>query len=152
MAEPSDDHKFGFSPTDVFARRKRYWANGYRPLEVWGPTEKVDDRGQPLKNPGKQPRGAGWQQRAGRDPPEAAVSAPHQRALNTGVLCGLVVAPDIDVPLQELADRIVHLFEERCGFTPLARIGKAPKILLCYQAERRSAKSKRLNSTYPMAR
>ena len=88
-----------------------------------------DDRGQPLKNPGKQPRGAGWQQRAGRDPPEAAVSAPHQRALNTGVLCGLVVAPDIDVPLQELADRIVHLFEERCGFTPLARIGKAPKIL-----------------------
>jgi hypothetical protein len=28
-----------------------YWANGYRPLEVWGPNERVDDRGQPLKKP-----------------------------------------------------------------------------------------------------
>ena len=135
MAEPDTDPVFSFSADDVFARRQLYWANGYRPLEVWGPNEKLDDRGQPLKNPGKQPRGLNWQQRASRNPPEAAVAAPNLRALNTGVLCGLVVAPDIDVPQQELADRIVDLFEKRCGLTPLVRIGKAPKILLCYKVD-----------------
>jgi hypothetical protein len=133
MAEPVTDPVFSFSPDHVFARRKLYWANGYRPLEVWGPNERVDDRGQPLKNPGKQPRGVNWQQRASRNPPEAAVTAPNPRALSTGVLCGLVVAPDIDVPQQELADRIVDLFEKRCGLTSLVRVGKAPKILLCYK-------------------
>jgi hypothetical protein len=130
MAEPVTDPVFSFSPDHVFARRKLYWANGYRPLEVWGPNERVDDRGQPLKNPGKQPRGVNWQQRASRNPPEAAVTAPNPRALSTGVLCGLVVAPDIDVPQQELADRIVDLFEKRCGLTSLVRVGKGLKYFL----------------------
>jgi len=132
---PDNETELNFSPDVVFARRQRYWANGYRPLEVWNPDQQVNDKGEPLNSPGKQPRGR-WRERAAKDPPEAVRIRPDRRALNTGVLCGLVVAPDIDVPRQELADRIVYLFEERCGLTPLVRIGKLPKILLCYKAER----------------
>jgi hypothetical protein len=44
-------------PATVLALRRRFWANGYRPLEVWGPDQLVDDKGEPLNKPGKQPRG-----------------------------------------------------------------------------------------------
>jgi hypothetical protein len=42
---------------EVFARRRQFWENGYRPLEVWSPDQKVNDKGEPLNSPGKQPRG-----------------------------------------------------------------------------------------------
>ena len=35
------------SPDEVFARRQRYWANGFRPLEVWNPDQHVNDKGEP---------------------------------------------------------------------------------------------------------
>jgi hypothetical protein len=123
----------------VFARRQRYWANGYRPLEVWNPDQRVDDKGEPLKNPGKQPRGK-WPERANRDPPAATENFPDPRALSTGLLCGEVVAFDVDVPVQELADQIVHLIEHNLGATPLVRVGMAPKILLVYRPESRFRK------------
>ena len=118
----------------VFARRRRYWANGYRPIEVWSPDQRVNDKGDPLKSPGKQPRGK-WCEQANRDPPAATEKFPDARALNTGVLCGEVVAFDVDVPVQELADQIVHLIEHTLGPTPLIRVGMAPKILLVYRPE-----------------
>jgi putative DNA primase/helicase len=118
----------------VFARRRRYWANGYRPIEVWSPDQRVNDKGDPLKSPGKQPRGK-WREQANRDPPAATEKFPDARALNTDVLCGEGVAFDVDVPVQELADQIVHLIEHTLGPTPLIRVGMAPKILLVYRPE-----------------
>jgi hypothetical protein len=119
----------------VFARRRRYWRNGFRPLEVWNPDQQVNDKGEPLNSPGKQPRGR-WREDASREPPAAAERSPDPRALNTGVLCGQVCAFDVDVLNQELADDIVHLIETTLGQTPLVRIGRAPKILLVYRPER----------------
>jgi hypothetical protein len=127
------------SSDEVFARRQRYWANGYRPLEVWRPHQRFNDKGDPLKSPGKQPRGK-WREQANRNPPAATENFPDARALNTGVLCGEVVAFDVDVPIQELADQIVHLIEHNLGPTPLVRVGMAPKILLVYRPESRFSK------------
>jgi Family of unknown function (DUF5906)/Bifunctional DNA primase/polymerase, N-terminal len=118
----------------VFALRQRYWANGYRPLAVWGPGQRLNDKGQPLNSPGKQPRGR-WREAAAQDPPEAALQSPDPRALNTGLLCDLAPGFDIDVLDEGLADHVVHLVEATLGPTPLVRIGRAPKILLVYQAQ-----------------
>jgi RecA-family ATPase len=124
---------------EVFARRQRFWQHGYRPLAVWNPGERVNDKGEPLNSPGKQPRGR-WREDASRDPPEAASVYPDPRALNTGLLCGDVVAFDVDVLDQGLADQIVGLIERQLGTSPLVRIGRAPKILLVYRPEQRFAK------------
>jgi hypothetical protein len=117
----------------VFARRKRYWENGYRPLEIWNAEATATDAGEPLNSPGKQPRGQ-WRRLAARNPPAAASHTPDQRALNTGLLCGEIIGIDVDVLIPELVDEIVHLVELRLGTTPLTRIGKPPKILLVYRA------------------
>jgi RecA-family ATPase len=119
----------------VFDRRKRYWENGYRPLEIWNADEIVGDDGKPLNKPGKQPRGQ-WRKLAARNPPTAAKQAPDQRALNTGLLCGDIVGIDVDVLVPGLVDDIVHLVETRLGVTPLTRIGQPPKILLVYRADK----------------
>ena len=58
-------------------------------------------------------------------------------ALNTGILADQLAAVDIDVPVQPLADKIVHCIERRLGPTPLVRIGRAPKILSFTGAKRR---------------
>ncbi len=130
----------GDSPADiVFARRRRYWANGYRPLEVWNPDQRVNDNGEALKNPGKQPRGK-WRELASQDPPAATEITPDTRALNSGVLCGEVVGFDVDILNQEVVDQLVHLIEISLGPTPLVRIGRAPKVLLVYRSERPFAK------------
>jgi putative DNA primase/helicase len=117
---------------EVFALRQRYWQHGYRPIEIWGPDQLVNDKGEPLKNPGKQPRGL-WRKNGALDPPAAASVRPDPRALNTGLLCGDVVTFDIDVLDAELVDRIVALIEGKFGPTPLVRIGRAPKTLLVYR-------------------
>jgi hypothetical protein len=118
----------------IFALRQRYWQRGYRPLEIWGPDQRVNDKGEPLRTPGKQPRGR-WREDASRDPPEAVRIFPDRRALNTGLLCGDAVAFDIDILDQQLADQIVILIETTVGRTPLVRIGRPPKILLVYRPE-----------------
>jgi hypothetical protein len=119
----------------VWARRRRYWANGFRPIELWSPDQKVSDAGEPLNSPGKQPRGPGWLKRALQDPPEAVRIGPDPRALNTGLACERIVGADVDVPVQSLADQIVHLAEVAFEPTPLVRIGLAPKVLLVYRSD-----------------
>ena len=120
---------------EVHTRRRRYWQNGYRPLEVWNPDQTATDGGDKLNSPGKQPRGAGWQKRAMQNPPEAVRIKPDPRALNTGLLCEGITGVDIDVPEQRLADEAVNLAEILFGTTPLVRIGEAPKALLVYRTE-----------------
>jgi hypothetical protein len=132
--------EFSFSPEAVFALRKAYWAQGYRPLEVWNADQRTNDKGEPLNSPGKQPRGR-WREDAGHNPPRAAANFPDPRALNTGVLCGAdIVGVDVDVLDQAVADQIVHAIERIAGTTPLTRVGCAPKILLAYRPERPFAK------------
>lgn len=53
---------------------------------------------------------------------------------NTGILCGALIGLDIDVLVPELAERLERLAVEMLGATPLRRVGKAPKLLLCYRA------------------
>jgi putative DNA primase/helicase len=113
--------------------------NGYRPLEVWNPDQRVNDNGEALKNPGKQPRGK-WRELASQDPPAATEITPDTRALNSGVLCGEVVGFDVDILNQEVVDQLVRLIEISLGPTPLVRIGRPPKLLLVYQSEHPFAK------------
>ncbi len=120
---------------EVYARRRQYWQNGYRPIEIWNPDQTVTDAGDKLNSPGKQPRGPGWLKRALQDPPEAVRIAPDPRALNTGLACVRIVGADVDVPVQGLADQIVNLAEVAFDPTPLVRIGLAPKILLVYRSD-----------------
>ena len=56
-------------------------------------------------------------------------------ALNTGLLCGVLIGIDIDVLIAALVKEIAGLVESTLGPTPLHRIGRAPKLLLCYRAE-----------------
>ncbi|MGI4976796.1 MAG: bifunctional DNA primase/polymerase [Janthinobacterium lividum] len=54
---------------------------------------------------------------------------------NTGLLCGTLIAVDGDILASDLADQVAQLAEEMLGWTPLVRIGRAPKWLRCYRAE-----------------
>jgi hypothetical protein len=133
---------------EVFALRQRYWSQGYRPLDVWGPDQLVDDKGEPLKSPGKQPRGQ-WVKNANLDPPAAVRIQPDPRALNSGLLCGDIVGVDVDVLDTGIVDTIVSMIEGNAGPTPLVRVGRAPKTLLVYRAEQRFAKIKTPELFFP---
>lgn len=52
-----------------------------------------------------------------------------------GIACGNVVAIDVDVLDEDVADDIEVVIRQRLGNTPLKRIGKAPKFLLVYRAD-----------------
>jgi RecA-family ATPase len=119
----------------VLELRKRYWANGYRPIEIWSPDQQVNDKGEPLNSPGKQPRGR-WREDAAKDPPGAVTRRPDRRALNTGLLSDEAVGFDVDILDPTLSERIAEIVVSICGGTPLVRVGLAPKTLLVYRAER----------------
>ncbi len=44
-----------------------------------------------------------------------------------------VIGVDIDILDNSLALRVKQVFIDRLGFTPLQRVGKAPKVLLVYR-------------------
>jgi hypothetical protein len=124
----------GLALEQVAALRHAFWGRGYRPLAIWSPGAE-NDRGEPIKGAGKRPVGINWREKALQNPP-AVLSEPISRLqLNTGIVCGDVVAADIDVLNQYLVDQLVHLVEQKLGPTPLTRIGRAPKTLLLYRAE-----------------
>jgi hypothetical protein len=137
-AEPDDPKECGTAGA-VFALRQACWRHGYRPLEVWGPNQRVNDKGEPLRNPGKQPRGK-WVENASFNPPGAVTTHPDPRALNTGLLCREIVGFDVDVLDAAVVDRIVALIERELSTTPLVRIGRPPKTLLVYRTEERFRK------------
>lgn len=62
---------------------------------------------------------------------------------NTGIRCDNVIAFDIDILDDALADQAEALIEAQCGPTNLCRYGKAPKRLLLYRADGDVAKSAR---------
>lgn len=57
----------------IAALRRDLFSEGYRPVTV------VSHDGDPNRSPGKRPTGLGWQHRARRTPPEAAVLQPRGR-------------------------------------------------------------------------
>jgi hypothetical protein len=72
------------------------------------------------------------------DPSEATIAEweeKHADHTNTGLLCGFLAAPDIDVRHKETATRIFRRAKEMLGGDPLIRVGMMPKHLLCYRTE-----------------
>ena len=99
--------------------RKQLLANGYRPL--------------PLVDKGI--RIAGWT----RAEITAEWLAPFERSSkykNTGIRCDDLIAFDIDVLDEDLANEIEKFIEQKCGQTDLCRVGKWPKRLLLYRVLR----------------
>jgi hypothetical protein len=123
----------------VHALRCDCWANGYRPVAVYSPGARLRD-GTPIKDAGKRPVTKDWLELARRDPPDAVVRAASSIAANTGIVAGEVSGLDIDVMIAEVVYQIVNRIELTLGPTPLSRIGRAPKTLLCYRAAEPFAK------------
>jgi hypothetical protein len=131
--EPLSERRGDSDAAAVHRLRRECWNRGYRPVAVFSPGAQI--RGEPIKRAGKRPVSADWINLALRDPPDAVSRSPSPLALNTGILAGEVSGCDIDVLIPEVADAIVSLIERTLGPTPLHRIGRASKILLCYRAE-----------------
>ena len=96
--------------------RKQLLANGYRPLPLL-------DKG--IRIPG-------WT----RAEIDADWLAPYERSnkyKNTGIRCDDLIAFDIDVLDEDLANEIEDFIEEKCGPTDLCRVGCWPKRLLLYR-------------------
>lgn len=107
--------------------RLRLLANGYEPVPIIGPAE-------PVRSAGKRPRLSDW---ASCEINPAAIrqwGRDLARDVNTGIRCGVIQGVDIDVPEPGLARSIEDLAFAMLGPTPLRRVGKAPKVLLAYQA------------------
>ncbi|MGI4941677.1 MAG: bifunctional DNA primase/polymerase [Janthinobacterium lividum] len=112
------------------ALRLALHANGFHPVPISSP----DAAG---KSAGKRPLLPNW--------PELCASADEATirswqfsqagCTNTGILCGTLIGVDADILAPELAERMASLAEEMLGWTPLVRIGRAPKWLRCYRAE-----------------
>jgi len=109
-------------------------AGGYRPVPIYSPGARTR-KGIPIKNAGKRPVTNDWPALARCNPPDAVTRAVSPLAMNTGLLCGLLIGIDIDVLIAALVERITQLIESILDPTPLHRIGRAPKLLLCYRSD-----------------
>ncbi|MFN6954550.1 MAG: AAA family ATPase [Acetobacteraceae bacterium] len=115
------------APEDVLAPRAALWRQGFRPVAVC-------NHDAPGPSPGKRPVGNGWQERARRDPPEAAAVPPSADALNTGILCDGLRALDVDCDDARIVAAIRAAAERRFG-VPLTRTrANSPRVLLLYRA------------------
>ena len=92
------------------------------------------------KKPGRYRCGA-WSDYPDWSRHAARATTEHELALwrewpdaGVGIVCGTVVAVDIDLHVPELASAVEELARERLGDTPFCRIGRAPKRLLVYRA------------------
>ncbi len=112
------------------ALRLALHANGFCPVPISSPDA-------PGKSAGKRPLLPNWREVcASAD--EAAIRSwqvTQASCTNTGILCGTLVGVDADIPVPELAERMTSLADEMLGWTPLVRIGRAPKWLRCYRVE-----------------
>lgn len=115
------------NPTDL---RLAVHANGFRPVPVSSP-----DMGGP--SAGKRPTMKDWARACAEADADAIRrwERDQPRCTNTGLLCGDLVAIDIDVPVPELAGQVEALASAMVGPSPLRRVGRAPKVLFCYRAE-----------------
>jgi AAA domain/Bifunctional DNA primase/polymerase, N-terminal len=109
-------------PDKIIAERLALLANGYKPVPVAG----------------KIPEGVGKWPTVCLDASEDKVRtwiSQYPENTNTGALTGTIVTPDIDLLEVGVAKEVFAAAETILGVTPLQRVGKAPKILLCYRSE-----------------
>ncbi|MGI4939974.1 MAG: hypothetical protein ACRYHQ_05330, partial [Janthinobacterium lividum] len=115
---------------NLTALRLALHANGFHPVPISSP----DAAG---KSAGKRPLLLNWREVcASAD--EATIRSwqvTQARCTNTGLLTGSLIGVDADILAPELAERMASLAEETLGWTPLVRIGRAPKWLRCYRVE-----------------
>ncbi|MCC0809525.1 hypothetical protein FPV16_25555 [Methylobacterium sp. W2] len=113
---------------DLTALRLTLRASGYFPVPVSGPDMNVPSAG-------KRPLMAKWQTRCLDASIEEVARWPRVEpgSTNTGLLTGALTGVDIDILNPVLAERIEDLAISSLGPTPLRRIGRAPKVLLCYR-------------------
>ena len=122
--------------SDITRLRVRLHRNGYRPLPITAP-------GHPIKNAGKAPSLPQWRQKAERATESDIMAWSSDqvgvaRDTNTGLLCGELIALDIDAIDLALAKEMTRLAETWLGVTPLLRIGQAPRCLLVYRTSQRN--------------
>lgn len=116
------------TPHELTALRLQLRANGYHPVPVIGPHVNT-------ASAGKRPRMKEWETRCfNADPQEIERwSRVDRNCTNTGLLCGEMVAVDVDVLDPNLSADLLQRAETQLGHSPLRRIGRAPKTLLCYR-------------------
>jgi len=112
----------------ITALRIKLRENGYKPVPITAPRQ--DDG-----SFGKKPLLKNWQNVcAMADEDEIARwSKALPDHTNTGMLCGEVVAVDIDVMDAGLVAQFETLAWAMLGLTPLRRTGRAPKVVLVYR-------------------
>jgi hypothetical protein len=118
-------------PGELTKLRIQLHDNGYDPVPIVG--AHINTR-----SAGKRPCMAGWQTKCRDADLEEIMSwstSPDQsgRDTNTGILCGDIIGVDIDVLDDVLSAKLTARAMEVFGRTPLRRIGRAPKMLLCYR-------------------
>lgn len=114
------------SSTERQQLRNTLLHNGYRPLPLV-------DKGIRIKGWSRADITEEWLDRYNRS----------ARFANTGIRCDDLVAFDIDITEENLADEIERIVEDVCGPTELCRIGKWPKRLLLYKLTGESIRSAR---------
>ncbi|BBF93420.1 DUF3987 domain-containing protein [Blastochloris tepida] len=128
----------GMHPSQV---RRELARRGWPPLPILA--HDAPDREQPgavARGAGKAVLVRGWQKDAAFDATpasEAALGAwerGYSHCPGTGIACGRVIGIDIDCLDAALAAEVRRLAEQEFGPTPFVRVGRAPKLLLVYQA------------------
>jgi hypothetical protein len=128
----------GSAPTiaNVAELRARMWAAGLRPIALYSADVTHTDGGEliPPESRGKRPRGARWQDRARRDPPDDAVAQPRGNALNTGILCDGLPVLDLDIDNAAVVDQLRKLAADTLGETIVRTRGNSPRCAMVYRA------------------
>lgn len=114
------------SSTERAQLRKQLLSNGYKPLPLV-------DKGIRIKGWTTVDIDQEWLQKFER-------SAKYR---NTGIRCDGLIAFDIDITREDLADEIEDYITDRVGFTDLCRVGAWPKRLLLYRLDGEASRSLR---------
>jgi predicted P-loop ATPase len=116
------------APADFTATRLQMHRNGYRPVPITGPHVNTSSAG-------KRPTMPDWQNvcLTAEEPTIESWERRYGDCTNSGMLCGVLSGVDIDVLDAALSAAISATAIKMLGPTPLTRIGRAPKTLLCYR-------------------